>query len=487
MRKLPLVIIFFMVCSIISPTLALGAAKPYDQEELMQYPGYGKAMYETIVEETTFITGQYTDNKEYVNKSIDQIRDYGKFWWNEQNWESESWTYDRFKEMVAKPAGYLLTVGDWVKKLFTDYDESENAVDYEDFYNPYVYVSNEYLIARPGYQIHVEIPDAGSYTPGMIQPYLYYFNGDQYQTAVNLGGTKTYKTGPIVNAGFDAVKAFKDRIKANNKTVTGMLSLLVEMNVVVTIKEVKTDSVIQLPSGGGNGNVTKMRDFIDKNGVGNVATPQPRPYLSCPNGTKIEMSISGSTFLGIDGKVMIVNKDGTAQVDSAICNLGWDKPPIKYIEDRAAIQTPDGKWQDAETGETVTNSDKDGDDELEQDCKELASNMEVDSNLCKGEPYFGRKLEYMFGNATGNRHNIERSIAMELQLNSIGIFDDATGRKLVLDNLSEAFEDPLSILKVQDNGRIVRESILLGPNGVLKVESVWDEERLITILLYGGR
>ena len=34
---------------------------------------------------------------------------------------------------------------------------------------------------------------------------------------------------------------------------------------------------------------------------------------------------------------------------------------------------------------------------------------------------FGKKLEYIFGNATGTSHNVERSIAMEKQLNSIGI------------------------------------------------------------------
>lgn len=113
--------------------------------------------------------------------------------------------------------------------------------------------------------------------------------------------------------------------------------------------------------------------------------------------------------------------------------------------------------------------------------------MEVDSEPCEGVPYFGKKLEYIFGNATGNKHTIDRSIAMERQLNSIGVFDDAFGRKLVLDNLSDAFDNPSSILKTQENGRIVRESLLSGPNGVLKVESVLDREKLITVKLYGGK
>lgn len=89
MRKLPLVIIFCLICSLILPPSALGANTEYDHEALMEYEGYGQAIYETIVEESMFVTGQYAKNKEYVNKSIDQIRDYAKFWWNEQKWDSE--------------------------------------------------------------------------------------------------------------------------------------------------------------------------------------------------------------------------------------------------------------------------------------------------------------------------------------------------------------------------------------------------------------
>lgn len=109
--------------------------------------------------------------------------------------------------------------------------------------------------------------------------------------------------------------------------------------------------------------------------------------------------------------------------------------------------------------------------------------MEVDSGQCEGVPYFGSKLEFIFGNATGNKSHIERYLAMELQLNSIGIFDDAKGKKLVLDNLSNAFDDPSSIRETKENGRVVRTSVLKGPNGDLKVETVWDKEKLISVKL----
>ncbi|MFE3573962.1 hypothetical protein [Lysinibacillus sp. NPDC059133] len=129
-----------------------------------------------------------------------------------------------------------------------------------------------------------------------------------------------------------------------------------------------------------------------------------------------------------------------------------------------------------------TDPEEDPDDK-ERDCNEPNEEMKVDSGVCEGIPYFGKKLEYIFGNATGNKNHIERSLALEIQLNSIGIFNDGKGKKLVLDNLSDAYNNPSSIIKTHDNGRVVRKSILTGPTGVLKVESVWDAEKLITIKL----
>ncbi len=95
----------------------------------------------------------------------------------------------------------------------------------------------------------------------------------------------------------------------------------------------------------------------------------------------------------------------------------------------------------------------------------------------------GRKLDYVFGKATGAVHNIERSTDMLRQLNSIGIFDNAVGRSLLRGHLRAVFQNTKGIL--QDNGRYLRESLLMGPNGALKVESIWERNKLITIKLLG--
>ena len=42
-------------------------------------------------------------------------------------------------------------------------------------------------------------------------------------------------------------------------------------------------------------------------------------------------------------------------------------------------------------------------------------------------------------------------------------------------------------IRSQANGRVVRESLLKGPNGALKFETVWDGSKLITGKFLRGR
>jgi RHS repeat-associated protein len=98
----------------------------------------------------------------------------------------------------------------------------------------------------------------------------------------------------------------------------------------------------------------------------------------------------------------------------------------------------------------------------------------------------GRKLEYFFGNATGNKHNIQRSGDMVKQLNRIGIQDNARGRAVFENHLRSVFADPDSVVAIQENGRVVREGILWTSGGVVKTETIWDGNRLITGNIYGS-
>ncbi|MEM6321500.1 MAG: 3-coathanger stack domain-containing protein, partial [Bacteroidota bacterium] len=99
-------------------------------------------------------------------------------------------------------------------------------------------------------------------------------------------------------------------------------------------------------------------------------------------------------------------------------------------------------------------------------------------------PQLGRKLDFVFGKATGSAHNIERSTDMLRNLNRIGVFDNAAGRSLFRSHLNETFNATEGI--IQANGRVLRESLLMGPRGGVKVTSIWDKNKLITIILKGG-
>jgi hypothetical protein len=109
----------------------------------------------------------------------------------------------------------------------------------------------------------------------------------------------------------------------------------------------------------------------------------------------------------------------------------------------------------------------------------------VDALNIRVTPVLGRKLDYVFGKATGSPHNIQRSQQMLNQVNRIGIHDNAAGRNILTDAFNRVLNDPSNIARIQDNGRVVRESLLTGPGGVLKMETVWEGSRLITVYFFG--
>lgn len=114
-----------------------------------------------------------------------------------------------------------------------------------------------------------------------------------------------------------------------------------------------------------------------------------------------------------------------------------------------------------------------------QDLSQTSSNLPNSSMV----PNIGRKLDFVFGKATGRLHNIQRSTTMNRQLNSIGIFDNAEGRSLLNGHLGSVLNKSEGVLS--EGGFVTRESLLMGPNGGLKMESVWKGQDLITIKLMG--
>jgi hypothetical protein len=102
-------------------------------------------------------------------------------------------------------------------------------------------------------------------------------------------------------------------------------------------------------------------------------------------------------------------------------------------------------------------------------------------------PNIGRKLEYFLGNATGSAHNVKRSTDMRRQLAAVGLSDNAATRQYLTEHLKTVINDASNIALTQADGRVVRESLIMGPNGRLKLESIWEGDKLITGTLFGAQ
>jgi len=102
-------------------------------------------------------------------------------------------------------------------------------------------------------------------------------------------------------------------------------------------------------------------------------------------------------------------------------------------------------------------------------------------------PKLGSKLDYVFGEATGSVHNIERSTQMLSQLERIGLPNNFASRQYLTEHLTQVINDSMNIVATQANRRVVRESILMGINGGVKVQSIWEGTKLITVNIFGRR
>jgi len=96
------------------------------------------------------------------------------------------------------------------------------------------------------------------------------------------------------------------------------------------------------------------------------------------------------------------------------------------------------------------------------------------------------KLNYMFGLATGRKHNKERSLDMKKQLQRIGINDTPGNRKYILRALMQALGKSDNISGTGKTGALIRDTLLMGPRGALKLEIYSFGWKISTIAIYGG-
>ena len=109
----------------------------------------------------------------------------------------------------------------------------------------------------------------------------------------------------------------------------------------------------------------------------------------------------------------------------------------------------------------------------------------VEKNFIKRMPKLGRKLDYLFGLATGTEHNRDRSRDMLRQMERIGLRDTPATRSYLEKHLTEVLNEPSLIAGYSRDGTVFRESLLMGPGGGVKLETIWRGDQLITIKVKG--
>lgn len=334
------------------------AAVNYDHNALLEYKGYGEAMYETIVDQTTFISGQYTENKQYVKDSIGQIKDYANFWLKEQGSLKDAcggfqiFSKNCLGEMVSSGAGYALTVGDFIKNLFNDAANSDDFNEpIDDPYKNIVFKSanSAYITLASGYCIKFTSSNS-CYTE--VSP-IYTFTNNFYGMALHFGDSTETNGSSVSKTQEENVE--KSKTYNQFMEVEGISRLSSFLSVFgVSYSIIKKADNSEIPSRNPNNNYKSINNYVqDSSNPIKTVVPQPKAYLNCPDGTRIDMAINGSTFLDASGQVMNVNTDGMAQVSSQICNLGWEKQKVDYVDDKPAITDPDGNWMDIVTGELL--------------------------------------------------------------------------------------------------------------------------------------
>jgi hypothetical protein len=104
------------------------------------------------------------------------------------------------------------------------------------------------------------------------------------------------------------------------------------------------------------------------------------------------------------------------------------------------------------------------------------------------------KIGYLFGRAGGRAHNVERATENAAQMRRIGVPDNAEGRALLRKHFDQTARTSSNVTNTFSNEHgtfEVRESLLSGPGGHVKLNSTWQVmgggvRRLTTAIPYGG-
>lgn len=375
------VILFIVVLLFNTSTILPVSAdsNQYNHSELLEYEGYGDALYEGVVKETTYFTGKYTENKQYVSDTIDEFVDYANFWKNESShFENYNGSYiDAMRDMLEMGGGYAITVGDWFKNLFNDYENhvQESApggndnIDFSGVLGAFELYGAKSVRVKSGYTVSITYPNGNVYSMKALDSFAANYSGsyndsEQYKNNPDVNNYSFTLSGPATYASetyrgtYAEVKPVMDKFDANSLTLSGRLQNLYTIGGSLQVSKNGIEIPIIKPSGGNDENVRTINNYIQEGGIDNkqMPIPEPIPYLACPDETILNLKINGSEFITVSGTVQKVNKDGSAPVGSQTCVLDWNVPNVSYFNDNAVIEDSEGNLKDVESGETVQES-----------------------------------------------------------------------------------------------------------------------------------
>ncbi len=201
--------------------------------------------------------------------------------------------------------------------------------------------------------------------------------------------------------------------------------------------------------------------------------------------TTASLGLAEGAGRGVQGVVLLYETDGRkgyGYIGEAFLRLMGVAADVKAS--RIARQGTSHAEEVADAA-SLTRRANSGDDAV--DAAAAAGRVDVPGSVTPREAVLGRKLDYLFGKATGSAHNIERSTDMLRQLERIGLHDTPANRQLMAKHFQDVLNDASNIAGTGRGGTTIRESLLMGPNGAVKIVSYWDGNVLRTFKLLGGK
>lgn len=305
----------------------------YDYEELYNYEGFGKSMYESVYRETTYLMGEHTKNKEYVEKTIDQVGEYANYVYEQiygkeyncgQGWSTAG---ECLKGLFTNYSAGVITITDYLYDLLKGFWEEEDTIELPDDgwiirnISDYIVEVNSlkgYGTSLGGHSLHVNYYESSNRTQlKVVGDWGYSYASKYVDGKVPL---------PRTLSSFDsALRKYFDGayLTYKGQPIFMQNPIKLEIN-------------------------NALRDFSRNRGT--IKKPKPVPKLGCTANDLILEIRNGSEFYDNNGNKVDVSYDGKAIYNGQECKLTWVVPNMYYDKNGLpVIEEPNGEKRHIET------------------------------------------------------------------------------------------------------------------------------------------